>query len=177
MRRPPAAWALLTPAALYYTWSKLNAFLIIRRFSFDVGQRKYRSRYHLCGQRKVFFMTMYVWRYAVSLAFFAIIPSAGYAVCYCACKTASGGLCTVSVPDALCRYQIGSSRCVNPTEDCRYDCSRKLIRPSSCSPVRRCSVRTAASQMMPVLSGNAQLAKRTEFQYGSLVSVAVSMSP
>ena len=67
------------------------------------------------------------------------LPSEAQAICYCTCTTASGSTCTVSVPDLPCG--LGNSRCTRPTEPCRYDCGRLVARPSSCGPLRRCSVR------------------------------------
>ena len=75
----------------------------------------------------------------LSLLLTGVVPSEGYAVCYCTCTTASGSTCTVSVPDLTCSGP-GNSRCTGPTEPCRYDCSRQVARPSS-SALRRCSVR------------------------------------
>ena len=69
-----------------------------------------------------------------------VAPSESRAACYCACVTATGSRCTVSVPDYACR-RTGSSVCRDPLEQCTYDCSRHVARPLSCSPRRRCSVR------------------------------------
>jgi|Tabmets5t2r1_1033131.scaffolds.fasta_scaffold112192_2 hypothetical protein len=68
------------------------------------------------------------------------LPSKAHAICYCTCTTASGSTCTVSIPDLACNG-TGNSRCTRPTEPCRYDCSLPVPRPSSCSALRRCSVR------------------------------------
>jgi hypothetical protein len=69
-----------------------------------------------------------------------LAASGAYATCYCACNTATGGSCTVSVPDYAC-HRSGTSLCAGPLERCAYDCSRKVERPPSCNPRRRCSVR------------------------------------
>jgi hypothetical protein len=62
------------------------------------------------------------------------------AVCYCACITATGGRCTVSVPNYSC-HREGKSLCVDPLERCTYRCDVKLERPAMCNPRRRCSIR------------------------------------
>ena len=63
-----------------------------------------------------------------------------YALCYCNCTTDGGAQCIVSVPDNACR-RAGTSLCRNPTQRCKFDCSNRVERPLSCSPLRRCSVR------------------------------------
>jgi hypothetical protein len=70
----------------------------------------------------------------------ALATSEAGAVCYCACFTAAGGRCTVSVPDYLC-HREGRSLCVDPLERCTYRCDVKLERPAVCNPRRRCSIR------------------------------------
>jgi hypothetical protein len=73
----------------------------------------------------------------------SLLPaSKAVAVCYCACVTATGGRCTVSVPDYSC-HREGKSLCVDPLERCTYRCDINLERPASCNPRRRCSVREA----------------------------------
>jgi len=70
----------------------------------------------------------------------ALATSEASAVCYCACVTATGGRCTVSVPDYSC-HREGRSLCRDPLEHCAYRCDIKLERPVTCNPRRRCSVR------------------------------------
>jgi hypothetical protein len=89
-------------------------------------------------------------RHAVKVLLLIILPIAASAltvneagaVCYCACLTASGGRCTVSVPDYSC-HREGRSLCSDPLERCTYRCDVKLERPAACNPRRRCSVRQA----------------------------------
>ena len=69
-----------------------------------------------------------------------LAASGAHAMCYCSCNTATGGSCTVSVPDYAC-HRSGTSFCAAPLERCAYDCIRKVERPPSCKARRRCSVR------------------------------------
>jgi hypothetical protein len=50
--------------------------------------------------------------------------------CYCACLTATGSRCTVSVPD-YSYYGEGKPLCVDPLERCTYRCDVKLERPAA----------------------------------------------
>jgi len=80
---------------------------------------------------------------AIALSAIGILIGAvsASAACHCACYTAAGTRCTVSVPNYLCG-KTGDSVCTKPLQRCQYDCREQQVeRPTTCSPRRRCSVR------------------------------------